>query len=66
MGQSEEFQAQFKLMVGRLCDEDWQDLLADAQAAFIGLGREEGREYARYGPLVVRGFQTLMALRPGL
>lgn len=53
-------------MVGRLCDEDWQDLLADAQAAFIGLGREEGREYARYGPLVVRGFQTLMALRPGL
>lgn len=66
LGQSAEFQAQLVLMVGRLSGEDWQDLLADAQAAFIGLGREEGREYAHYGPLVERGFQMLIALRPAL
>ncbi len=66
LGQSEEFQAQLKLMVCRLGEEDWQDLLADAQAAFIGLGREEGREYARYGPLVEQGFRMLIALRPAL
>jgi hypothetical protein len=57
------FHAELRELATELNDDLWEDVVADAQVAFLGLGVDRSEGYAAFSALVEAGFQVLGDLR---
>ena len=58
------FLQELQTQLGALSEASWEDALADAQVAFLGLNPERLEEYGPFSPLIEKGFAILQGLRP--